>query len=309
MTEINASMVKDLREKTGAGMMDCKKALVECNGNIEEAVDWLRKKGLAAAGKKSGRVASEGVIVVATAPNKAVILELNAETDFVAKNDKFQALARNLAAEALKHDIEGMETLLTCRSPYDNSKTVQEEIVEHIATIGENLTLRRLDYVSLNSGIIGSYMHSSIAEGMGKLGVLVLLESDSVSEEVKTLAKQIAMHIAAAKPESLNIEQLDQALIEKEKAIFAEQALASGKPAAVVKKMVEGRIRKFYEEVVLLEQAYAIDNKIKISQMIADVAKNVGSQIKVTKFIRYGLGEGIEKQESNFAAEVAAMAG
>ncbi|MDJ1257094.1 MAG: translation elongation factor Ts [Candidatus Midichloria sp.] len=309
MTEINASMVKDLREKTGAGMMDCKKALVECNGNIEEAVDWLRKKGLAAAGKKSGRVASEGVIMVATAPNKAVILELNAETDFVAKNDKFQALARNLAAEALKHDIKSMETLLTHKSPYDNSKTVQEEIVEHIATIGENLTLRRLDYVSLNSGVIGSYIHSSVAEGMGKIGVLVLLESDSVSEEVKTLAKQIAMHVAAAKPESLNIEQLDQALIEKEETIFAEQALASGKPTAVVEKMVEGRIRKFYEEVVLLEQAYAIDSKIKISQMIADITKNVGSQIKVTKFIRYELGEGIAKQESNFAAEVAAMAG
>ncbi|AEI88954.1 MAG: translation elongation factor Ts [Candidatus Midichloria mitochondrii] len=309
MTEINASMVKDLREKTGAGMMDCKKALVGCNGNMEEAVDWLRKKGLAAAGKRSGRVASEGVIVIATAPNKAIVLELNAETDFVTKNDKFQALARNLAAEALKHDIESMETLLTRESPYDNSKTVQEEIVEHIATIGENLTLRRLDYVSLNSGVIGSYIHSSVAEGMGKIGVLVLLESDSVSEEVKTLAKQIAMHVAAAKPESLNIEQLDQALIEKEKSIFAEQALASGKPAAVVEKMVEGRMRKFYEEVVLLEQAYAIDNKIKISQMIADVAKKVGSQIKVTKFIRYGLGEGIEKQESNFAAEVAAMAG
>ncbi|CAG7592435.1 MAG: translation elongation factor Ts [Candidatus Midichloria sp.] len=309
MTEINASMVKDLREKTGAGMMDCKKALVECNGNIEEAVDWLRKKGLAAASKKSGRVASEGLIVVATAPNKAVILELNSETDFVAKNDKFQALARNLAAEALKHDIKSMEALLTLKSPYNNSKTVQEEIVEHIATIGENLTLRKLDYVSLDSGVIGSYIHSSVAEGMGKIGVLVLLESDSASEEVKTLAKQIAMHVAAAKPESLNIEQLDQALIEKEKAIFAEQALASGKPEAVVEKMVEGRIRKFYEEVVLLEQIYALDNKIKISQMVADVAKNVGSQIKVTKFVRYGLGEGIEKQESNFATEVAAMAG
>ena len=309
MTEINASMVKDLREKTGAGMMDCKKALVECNGNIEEAVDWLRKKGLAAASKKSGRVASEGLIVVATAPNKAVILELNSETDFVAKNDKFQALARNLAAEALKHDIKSMEALLTLKSPYNNSKTVQEEIVEHIVTIGENLTLRKLDYVSLDSGVIGSYIHSSVAEGMGKIGVLVLLESDSVSEEVKTLAKQIAMHVAAAKPESLNIEQLDQALIEKEKAIFAEQALASGKPEAVVEKMVEGRIRKFYEEVVLLEQVYALDNKIKISQMVADVAKNVGSQIKVTKFVRYGLGEGIEKQESNFATEVAAMAG
>ncbi|MDJ1406884.1 MAG: translation elongation factor Ts [Candidatus Midichloria sp.] len=309
MTEINASMVKDLREKTGAGMMDCKKALVGCNGNIEEAVDWLRKNGLAAAGKKSGRVASEGVIVVATAPNKAVILELNSETDFVAKNSKFQALARNLAAEALKHDIKSMEALLTLKSPYNNSKTVQEEIVEHIATIGENLMLRRLDYVSLDSGVIGSYIHSSVAEGMGKIGVLVLLESDSVSEEVKTLAKQIAMHVAAAKPESLNIKQLDQALIEKEKAIFAEQALASGKPEAVVEKMVEGRIRKFYEEVVLLEQVHALDNKIKISQMVADVAKNVGSQIKVTKFVRYGLGEGIEKQENNFATEVAAMAG
>ncbi|WHQ46910.1 MAG: translation elongation factor Ts [Candidatus Midichloria sp.] len=309
MTEINASMVKDLREKTSAGMMNCKKALIECNGNIEEAMDWLRKKGLAAAGRKSGRVASEGVIVLAAAPNKAVILELNAETDFVAKNDKFQALARNLATEALNHDIKSMESLLTLKSSYDSSKTVQEEIVEHIATIGENLTLRRLDYVSLNSGVISSYIHSAIAEGMGKIGVLVVLESNSATEKVKALAKQIAMHVAAAKPESLNIEQLDQALIEKEKAIFAEQAFASGKPATVVEKMVEGRMRKFYEEVVLLEQAYAIDNKIKISQLIADVAKNVGSEINVTKFIRYELGEGIEKQESNFAAEVAAMAG
>jgi len=309
MTEINANMVKDLREKTGAGMMDCKKALLECSGNTEEAVDWLRKKGLAAAGKKAGRVASEGLVAIAVSSTKAVIIELNSETDFVAKNDKFQALAKNLAVEALKHNIKDVESFLTIASPYSPSKTIKEEIMEHVATIGENIALRRLDYSSIDSGVIGSYIHGAVSEGMGKIGVLVALESNSSSEEVKILAKQIAMHIAAARPESLSVDQLDQNLIERERAIFTEQAIASGKPAAVIEKMVEGRIRKFYEEVVLLEQVYAIDGKTKISQLVSDNAKKIGAEIKVVKFVRYGLGEGIEKQESNFAAEVAAIAG
>lgn len=304
MIEINASMVKKLREKTGAGIMDCKKALLECSSNIEEAVDWLRKKGLVAAGKKAGRVAYEGVVALAIAPQRAVILELNTETDFVAKNDKFQSLARNLVNEALKYNVKDAVSLLALKSPYCRSKTIQEEIVEHIAVIGENITLRRLDYIVINSGVIGSYIHNMIADGMGKIGVLVAIECNcSSSEDVKNLAKQIAMHIAAAKPESVNAEQLDQALIEREKAIFTDRAVASGKPAIVVEKMIEGNLRKFYEEVVLLEQAYAIDGKTKIAQMISDVAKKVNMDIKVTKFIRYGLGEGIEKQGSkNLAA-------
>ena len=308
MIKINTSMVKELREKTSAGMMDCKKALLECAGNLEEAVDWLRTKGLAAASKKADRVASEGVIALATESQRAIALELNAETDFVAKNNKFQSLAKNLANKALEHNVKDAISLLALNSPYDSSKTVQEEIVEHIAVIGENITLRRVDYVEISSGIIGSYVHSSVADGMGKIGVLVAIECSSSSEELKVLAKQLAMHIAAAKPEAISTEQLDQELVKREKAIFTERAIASGKSAAVVEKMIAGNLRKFYEEVVLLEQVYAIDGKTKIAQMINDTAKKVGVDVKITKFIRYCLGEGIEKRENDFAAEVAAMA-
>ena len=284
MTEINANMVKELRDKTGSGMMDCKKALVECAGNFEEAIDWLRKKGLAAAGKKADRVTSEGLVAIALSENKAIAIELNSETDFVAQNDKFKNLAKGLAEQALKYNAITVQELLALSSPFDSSRTIKEEITEHIAVIGENITLRRIDNVEINSGVIGSYVHNASANGMGKIAVLISLESNSSSDEVKQLAKHLAMHIAAAKPSSLNIEQLDGALIEREKAIFTDQAIASGKPTAVIEKMVEGRIRKFYEEIVLLEQIYAIDGKTKVSQMIADVAKN--SEIKVTKFIQ-----------------------
>ena len=307
MVDISASIVKELRDKTGAGMMDCKKALLECGASVDNATDWLRKKGLASAGKKTGRIASEGVVSIAVDGNKAVIIELNAETDFVAKNEKFQALARSLLSIALKNNVTDLDSLLTTKFSDNSDKTVQEEIMGHIATIGENISLRRLEVLSIASGVIGSYVHNAVSDSMGKIGVLVSLESDVSNEIMKSLAKQISMHIAAAKPESLSVEQLDQNIIEREKAIFSEQAIASGKPESVVEKMVEGRIRKFCEEVVLLEQSYAIDGKTKISQMISDAAKQVGADITVTGFVRYALGEGIEKQESNFAAEVVSM--
>ena len=308
MAQISAAAVKELREKTNSGMMDCKKALEECDGNMEDAIAWLRKKGLATASKKSGRIASEGVVAICNRGNTAVILELNSETDFVAKNDKFQNLASKLAQAAAEKSAGSVEQLLDMKSPI-SSATVKDEIIEHIATIGENISLRRLAMASVSSGIVVHYIHNAIADGMGKIGVLVALESASHSEEIKELGKHIAMHIAAIKPESLSIEDLDKALIAKEKAIFEEQALASGKPAGVIEKMVEGRIRKLYEEVVLMEQVSVIDGKVKISQLLSDLSKKLGSEVKIKSFVRYALGEGIEKQESNFAAEVAAMVG
>ena len=308
MAQISAAAVKELREKTNSGMMDCKKALEECDGNMEDAIAWLRKKGLATASKKSGRIASEGVVAICNRGNTAVILELNSETDFVAKNDKFQNLASKLAQAAAEKSAGSVEQLLDMKSPI-SSATVKDEIIEHIATIGENISLRRLAMASVSSGIVVHYIHNAIADGMGKIGVLVALESASNSEEIKELGKHIAMHIAAIKPESLSIEDLDKDLIAKEKAIFEEQALASGKPAGVIEKMVEGRIRKLYEEVVLMEQVSVIDGKVKISQLLSDLSKKLGSEVKIKSFVRYALGEGIEKQESNFAAEVAAMVG
>lgn len=307
MVEITATLVKELREKSGAGMMDCKKALIECNGVFEEAVDWLRKKGLSAAAKKSGREAAEGLIAIAVDGNKAAIIELNAETDFVARNDKFQVLARNIAKVSLNTN-KNVEDLKN--APYsEGSQSIAEAITNHIAIIGENMNLRRVSYANVNNGVVASYMHNAITEGLGKIGVLVALESAGDKAKLSELGKRIAMHIAAARPESLDIASVNPVALEREKEIFAEQARNSGKPENIVEKMVEGRVKKYYQETVLLEQIFVMDNKTPISQVIADAAKEIGAPITLAAFVRFELGEGIERTQTDFAAEVASMAG
>lgn len=307
MTEVTANTIKELREMTGAGMMDCKKALSETNGNMQEAVDWLRKKGLAAAAKKSGRVAAEGLIAVASSGTVGAIAELNAETDFVARNDQFQALARTLAEMALKDgaDVEQLKQAKDAKS----GQTASELIAQNIGTIGENMNLRRSARLSVNNGVIATYVHSAVAPGLGKIGVLVALESEGDKAELEALGKQVAMHIAAAKPEALNISEVDPAKLARERTVLKEQAMASGKPADIAEKMVEGRVRKYYEEVVLLEQIYVMDNKSKVSQVVEETAKKIGKPVAITGFVHFKLGEGVEKQETDFAAEVAAAAG
>ncbi len=307
MAEITASLVKELRDKTGAGMMDCKKALGENNGDIEAAVDWLRKKGLAAAAKKSGRVAAEGLVAVAADGTTGVAVELNSETDFVARNDKFQEFVRNVASVALKAGGD-VEKLKSAQYP-GSGRNVTDEVTHQIATIGENMNLRRSVGLSVSQGVVATYMHSAVAPGLGKIGVLVALESAGDKAKLEALGKQIAMHVAAASPLFLNVESVDKSALDRERAVLTEQAAASGKPANVVEKMVEGRIRKYYEEVVLLEQVYVIDTEKKISQVIEAAGKDIGAPIKLVGFVRYALGEGIEKEQSDFAAEVAAQAG
>lgn len=302
---ISANLVKDLREKTGAGMMDCKKALLETNGDFEAAVDWLRTKGLAAAAKKAGRVAAEGLTAVAHAGTKASVIELNSETDFVARNEKFQHLVSAIARAALScKDINTLkETKLS------SGKTVAEEITENISVIGENLNLRRMATLEVQNGVVASYVHNSVVPNLGKISVLVALESTGDKSELEKLGKQIAMHVAATRPESLDIGSIDQALVERERNIFIEQAKASGKPDNIIEKMVEGRIRKFYEEAVLLEQIFVIDGKTKISDVVQETAKSLSAEITVKSFVRFELGEGVEVEETDFAAEVAAVAG
>lgn len=305
MAEITASLVKDLREKTGAGMMDCKKALQECAGNFEEAVDWLRKKGLSAAAKKSGREAAEGLVGLNVDNNNAVMVELNAETDFVARNDKFQDLVRNVLSVAISKNMN-VEELKA--STYPGFANVQAAITDLIAIIGENMNLRRVAYLSVDEGVIASYVHNSIAEGLGKIGVLVALKSSGDKAKLLELGKKIAMHIAAARPESLDIATVNQQALSREKEIFAEQARNSGKPENIVEKMVEGRVKKYYQETVLLEQIFVMDNKTPIAQVVEEAAKEIGSPITLTGFLRFELGEGIERTQSDFAAEVASMA-
>ena len=307
MAEITASLVKELREKTGAGMMDCKKALNETQGDLEGAVDWLRKKGLAAAAKKSGRVAAEGLVAVATAGTKGAVVEVNAETDFVARNDKFQAFAAK-AAELALTTAGDVETLKAATYP-GTSHTVQDELTSLIATVGENMNLRRAVTLSVSAGVVVSYVHSAIAPGLGKIGVLVALESTGDTAKLADLGKQIAMHIAAARPDALDIADVDSSSLERERNVLAEQARASGKPEAIIEKMVEGRVRKYYEEVCLLEQTYVIDGETKVRKVVENAAKDIGAPVKVTAFTRFALGEGIEKAQSDFAAEVAAAAG
>lgn len=303
MAEITASLVKDLREKTGAGMMDCKKALAETAGNLEEAVDWLRKKGLAAAAKKSGRVAAEGLVGVAVSGNKGAVIELNSETDFVGRNDKFQLMVKNITDIALNSANIDVESLKQAAYPV-TGRNVADEIAEHISVIGENMNLRRVAEISVQNGVVASYVHSAVAPNLGKIGILVALESAGDKEKLHALGKQIAMHIAAARPDVLNISEVSSANLEREKAIFADQAKASGKPDNIIEKMVEGRIRKYYEEVVLLEQIYVIDGKTKVSDVVANAAKEIGSPVTLIGFVRFALGEGIEKEEADFAEEV-----
>lgn len=301
---VSASLVRDLREKTGAGMMDCKKALVQTEGDFEAAVDWLRTKGLSAAAKKADRVTAEGLTGLHIEGNNAAVIEINSETDFVAKNDKFQALVRTLAQEAVKHnDIESFRN-----ANLASGRTVSEEITENIAVIGENLNLRRMEAVSVNEGVIVSYVHNAEAEGLGKISVLVALESSADKSALEQVGKQLAMHIAAARPKALNIEEVDPALVERERAIFIEQSKDSGKPDNIIEKMVEGRIRKFYEEIVLLEQVFVIDGKAKVKEFLANEAKSLGADIKLSAFARLELGEGVEVEKTDFAAEVAAVA-
>jgi len=306
MAEITASLVKELREKTGAGMMDCKKALNETQGDLEGAVDWLRKKGLAAAAKKSGRIAAEGLVAVATAGTKGAAVEVNAETDFVARNDKFQNFAATCAQIALAAGGD-VEALKAAAYP-DTAHTAQDELTTLIATVGENMNLRRSVTLSVNAGVVVSYVHSAIAPGLGKIGVLVALESTGDAAKLADLGKQVAMHIAAARPEALDIADVDTSALDRERAVLVEQARATGKKEEFIGKMVEGRIRKYYEEVCLLEQVYVIDGETKVRKVVENAAKDIGAPVAVTAFARFALGEGIEKAQSDFAAEVAATA-
>jgi elongation factor Ts len=306
MAEITASLVKELREKTGAGMMDCKKALTETSGDLEGAVDWLRKKGLAAAAKKAGRVAAEGLVAVATADTVGAVVEVNSETDFVARNERFQAFANEAARQALTGNGD-LDTLLQAQYP-ETGRTIAEEVTHMVATIGENMNLRRISRIEVGSGVVASYVHNALAPNLGKIGVLVGLESTGDRNRLAELGRQIAMHIAAARPEAVNIEDVDSTSLDRERNVLADQARASGKPEEIIAKMVEGRLRKYYEEVVLLEQVYVIDGENKVRKVVETVAKEIGAPIKVVGFTRFVLGEGIEKEQSDFAAEVAAQA-
>jgi len=305
MTEITAALVKELREATSAGMLDCKKALVETNGNFEEAVDWLRKKGLATAAKKASRIAAEGLVSIYVEGNKGAIAEVNSETDFVAKNEIFQEYVADAAKVALMASGEVCD-MKTFHCPKCN-KSFEERLTDMIAKIGENMNLRRAAMIQVNEGVIASYLHNCCGENLGKIGVLVALASKADKAKLLELGKHIAMHIAAAAPIALNIAGVDPAAVEHEKSIFFEQAKASGKPENIIEKMVEGRIRKFYDEVVLEEQAYIMDPDKKVKQVIADAAKELGAEIKLTNYVRFKLGEGLQKKEEDFAAEVAAQ--
>lgn len=306
MADITASMVKELREKTDAGMMDAKNALVECNGDMEAAVDYLRKKGLAKAAKKSGRTAAEGLVAVAANANntEAALLEVNAETDFVARNQQFQDFAAKAAQMTLSTNgtVEALAS-----AAYGDGKTAQETLTGLIATIGENMSLRRCTKLSVSQGYVSSYVHNAIAPNLGKIGVLVALESAAPADKLATLGKQLAMHVAASGPQFLDVAAVDPAAADRERSVQRETALASGKPADIVEKMLEGRMRKYYEEVCLTEQAFIMDPDSKVSAIIEKAAKEAGAPIKLAGFSRYVLGEGIEKEVVDFASEVASV--
>ena len=306
MAEITAAAVKDLRERSGAGMMDCKKALTENNGDMEAAIDWLRTKGLATAAKKSGRTAAEGLVGVAVAGKKGAAVEVNSETDFVAKNDQFQEFVRTVSQLALEtgDDIDAL-----ANAAYPGGGTVAEKLTSNIATIGENQQLRRAKVVSVNEGAVVSYVHNAAGAGIGKIGVLVALEGSAPVDQIEALGKQLAMHIAAASPLALHEEGLDEALVERERAIAMEKAAGSGKPQNIIEKMVQGAIAKFRKENALTSQLFVMDNKTPIKDVIAAAAKDAGGSIALTDYVRFQLGEGIEKETSDFAAEVAAAAG
>ena len=300
MVEITGAMVKDLRESTGAGMMDCKKALVEAGGDMNAAVDWLRKKGLAAAAKKSGRVAAEGLVGVAHDGKKAAMVEVNAETDFVARNEAFQNFVETVTKLALTigEDVEALKA-----APYPGaSHDVSAELTHLVATVGENMTIRRAAVVTVQTGTVASYVHGALRPGLGKIGVLVGLEGRA-DDAIFALGRQVGMHVAATRPDAVDITDVDPAALEREKAILSEQARASGKPEAIIERMVEGRVKKYYEDVVLLEQIWVHDGESKVRTVIDKAGT------KLTRFVRFTLGEGIEKETTDFAAEVAAAAG
>ena len=303
---ITAAQVKELREKSGAGMMDCKKALNETNGDMASAVDWLRTKGLAAAAKKSGRVASEGLIAASVADGVGALIELNSETDFVSRNDEFQNFAKALADIAL--GVNDLDALKAADFP-GTGRTVEEELTQKIVTIGENMSLRRMQKVSVDSGLVVPYIHNTVGDGLGRIGVLVGLSSTADEASLAVLGKQLAMHIAATSPASLSVDDLDPAMVRRERDVLIEQAKASGKPQDIAEKMVEGRMRKYYEEVVLLEQIFVVDGETKVKAVIEMAAKDAGSAIALTAFSQFNLGEGVEKEETDLAAEVAAQLG
>lgn len=301
---VTAAMVKELRQSTGAGMMDCKNALQENGGDIDAAIDWLRKKGLSKAAKKSSRVAAEGLVAVSVDGTESAIIEMNSETDFVARNEQFQDLVRDVAAISLKSD--GTVASILAAESGVSGKSVEATITDAVATIGENMTLRRAAKLSVSQGVVASYVHNSVAPNLGKIGVLVGMESSGDAEKLSALGKQIAMHIAASSPMALGPDDLDPSVVERERNVLIDQAKASGKPDGVVEKMVEGRIRKFYEEVTLLKQTFVIDPDVTVEGALERLAKDLGVDVKLSSFILFKLGEGVEKEESDFAAEVAA---
>jgi len=295
MAEITAALVKELREASGAGMMDCKKALQEAGGDIEAARDWLRKKGLATAAKKSGRAASEGLVGVLVEGNSGVAVEVNSETDFVARNETFQQFVRSVTRVALTvgGDLEALKA-----APFPGTgRSVEEELTHMIATVGENMAIRRAGGLTVSNGVVAGYIHNKLADDLGKIGVLVALESDADRGALEAFGRQLAMHIAAARPDWLTVEDVDPAALQRERDVLSEQARASGKPEEIVAKMVEGRLRKFYEEAVVLEQVFVMDNETKVATVIANKSKELDSVIRLTRFVRLELGEGVSKDE------------
>ena len=304
-TNITASMVKELRDKTGAGMMDCKAALGESGGDLEAAVDWLRKKGLAKAAKKAGRVAAEGLIGVALTPSEGIVVEVNSETDFVARNDLFQGLVKMIASVALDAGAD-VGKILAARV---GDRTVADAITETIAKVGENMTLRRAAALSVGKGIVASYVHSSVADGLGRIGVIVALESAGNPDELKAFGRMVAMHVASANPQAIDASGLDAATIEREKNVLAEKFKAQGKPANVIDKIVESGLRTFYKEVCLLDQGFIFDDKKSVAQALKESEANAGAPIRIGGFVRFALGEGIDRPGGDFGGEVAALAG
>ncbi|MBZ9700775.1 MULTISPECIES: translation elongation factor Ts [unclassified Mesorhizobium] len=300
---ISAAQVKELRDLTGAGMMDCKAALNETNGNMEEAVDWLRKKGISKADKKAGRTAAEGLIGVDSGVREAAVVEVNSETDFVARNAAFQEIVANVAKVALAYGTS--EAVAAAKYP-GSDKSVTDTIKDAVGTIGENMGFRRSAKLTVPHGAVATYVHNAVADGLGKLGVLVAIETTGNEHAANAFARQVAMHVAATNPMALTTEELDPAAVEREKAIFADQARQSGKPEAIIEKMVEGRLRKFYEEVVLLKQAFVLNPDITVEKALKDAEKEIGAPAKISAYLRFALGEGIEKEATDFAAEVAA---
>ncbi len=308
MAEITAALVKDLRQKTGAGMMDCKNALKETGGDLELAVDWLRKKGLAAAAKKAGRVAAEGLIGLVAGAGKGAMVEINSETDFVARNENFQAFVGTVAK--LVPAVGGTDVEAIKAAPYPGKdRSVGEEIAALIGTIGENLQLRRAATLDVSPGVVASYVHNAAAPGLGKIGVLVALKSEGEAGKLAALGKQIAMHVAATNPQALTRDDLNATDLERERDVLREQAKTTGKPDDIVEKMVEGRLRKYYEEVVLVEQSYVIDTELTVGKVIEAAVQDIGTPVEIAGFVRFALGEGVEREEDDFAGEVAALAG